>query len=156
MPHRRIIVDGYSLMHRIPDLADRADTNLAAARQHVIRFIERIAPSMCDSATIVFDGRGEGGRSPLETSTVEVLFSPPDQTADTVIERIVHEDPRPTELLVVASDRSELDTVSAAGADAMSCDQFLDVCRIHEQDLVREAKKYKPSRRGTSLGDFFP
>jgi hypothetical protein len=156
MRHRRLIIDGYSLMHNMPEIAARMDSNLAAARQRLVHFVERVAPGLCDNATIVFDGRGEGIRSAMESTSVEVIFSRPDQTADTAIERLVHDDPKPKEVLVVASDRSELETVSAAGADGMSCEQFLDHCRIQEQELVRAMKKQKSPRRGASLGDFFP
>jgi predicted RNA-binding protein with PIN domain len=156
MRYRRVIIDGYSLMHRMPDLAPRAGSSLAAARQQLVQHVERLAPFFGDATTVVFDGQQSGGASPMESTVIEVIFSPANQTADTVIERLVHSDPNPAQILVVASDRSELDTISAAGADGMSCDHYLEHCRIHEREFQRTARPYKTPKRGPSLGDFFP
>lgn len=156
MPYRRLIIDGYSLMHRIPGLAGRAGSNLAGARQRLIQFVERTAHSIAETTTIVFDGQQSGGASPVESTSIEVIFAPADRTADTIIEQMVHDEADREQVLVVASDRLELENVSAAGALAMSCDQYLDLCRQHEQDLARKTRTLRSNRRGSSLGDFFP
>lgn len=156
MRYRRLIIDGYSLLHQDKKLAAHLSKNLMAARQRLIRAVERIAGAMSDATTIVFDGREQSSSNPSESTSIEIVFSPSDKTADTVIERIAHADARPGEILVVTSDRSERETVTAAGAEVMSCAQFLDLCQLEEKEMTRTLSKSGRQKTGSTLGDFFP
>lgn len=152
MAYRRLIVDGYCLLHRIPGLPQRLPDRFAAARRRLLRLVEQSVPELAESAVVVFDGRGRQSEEDTATVAVEVLFAPPDQTADTVIERMVHAAPEPVRLLVVTSDHLEAQTVSAAGAEVMSCAEFID--RV--EALVRRGPQRTPKKRGPTLGDIFP
>ncbi len=156
MRYRKIIIDGYSLLHRDPALAPLLKGNLMTARQRLIQSVERVVGSLGDHTTIVFDGRGGTQDRALDSTLVEILFSPPNKTADTVIERLVHADALPEQILVVTSDRGERETVTAAGAEVMSCAQFIDLSRRQESDTRQTTKKTQQSRPRPTLGDFFP
>ena len=87
MNARWIIVDGYSLLHRHPQSGSRTGT-LLTARHRLVRQLEEVAGSLAERFTVVFDGTARGGREGYESASIEVVFSPADKTADTVIERL--------------------------------------------------------------------
>ena len=146
-----IIIDGYSLMHR-----HGRPGNLMTARQKIVRKLDEVAGALAERITVVFDGTGRGGGDGCETSAIEIVFSPSDKTADTVIERLVHEAPDPAGILVVTSDRLERETTAAAGADTMSCGDFLDLCERTRSELSRQTGARRGKISGSKLGDFFP
>jgi predicted RNA-binding protein with PIN domain len=154
---RWFIVDGYSVIYRDDQLSSTRSSNMPLARQQLIRRIEEIAGSFAERVTIVFDGRGprvaaseEHGGNPA----VQVIFSPGDKTADTVIERLVDEQKNATNIVVVTSDRSERDTVGTRGASTMSSGDFLELCREHAARLARRPNSRRT--KGFTLGDLFP
>ncbi len=156
MHARWLIVDGYSLMHRDPELTHARESNLILARQLLIRKLEEISGSLADRITVVFDGAGAGPDEPHGASPVEVIFSPREKTADTVIERLVHGDDDPVSILVVTSDRAERETVSTRGAQTMSCGEFVDLCDGRQKQLLQQARRKRSHTPKPSLGDFFP
>lgn len=155
MQARWIIIDGYSLLHRRGKPGARPG-NLQTARQHLIRKLEDVAGALAERITVVFDGTGKGGREGYEASSIDVVFSPADKTADTIIERIVHEAGDPAGILIVTSDRLERETTSASGADTMSCGDFLDLCERTRNEFSRQAGGRRGKHSGSKLGDFFP
>jgi len=149
--HDWIIIDGYNLLHR-----QAADGDLAARRHTLLRRMEQAVGALARRISIVFDGRAPGP-APVEAAAgVEVIFSPPGRTADEVIEKMVRAAAQPAQILVVASDRLEVEAAAASGAATMSCRVFLDhLAAQHESTrdrLVRLARR----GRAPTLGDFFP
>ncbi len=156
MQIRWLIVDGYSLLHRDPELKKILTRDLGTGRQQLVRRLEEVAASLADRITIVFDGQGAGSGSDSASDVVEILFSPSDKTADTVIERLAVESPDPATTLVVSSDRRERETVMAAGCQSMSGGEFLELCASHRRQILQRGKgQNRPAPRNT-LGDFFP
>jgi predicted RNA-binding protein with PIN domain len=152
-----LIIDGYSLLHRDENFNPASGDGLLVARQRLIRELEGLADVLADRITVVFDGReSEEPAGKDVVAVVEVIFSPPEKTADTVIERMVYKSAAPDKIMVVTSDRRERETVTASGAQAMSCGQFLELCERKHAELQRKTapKRHEPS--GPTLGDFFP
>jgi predicted RNA-binding protein with PIN domain len=152
---RWLIVDGYSLMHRDPGFAHRR-ASLSLARQKLVRKIEEVGGSLADRVTVVFDGTQSGAGEGYESSAIEVLFSPSDQTADTVIERAVLAAGDAEAILVVTSDRAERDVVSAAGAHTMSCGDFIDLMERQGRNLSAKARQSGRRIPRSTLGEHFP
>jgi predicted RNA-binding protein with PIN domain len=145
-----LIIDGYSLLYRDPSQL-RAD--LTRSRLQLIRRLEAVAGFFADRVTIVFDGRSPTQDPDFHSATLDIVFSPGDKTADTVIERMVHQSANPSGILVITSDRLERETVAAAGGQTMSCGDFLDQCERYES---RKPSPPPPRSSGPTLGDFFP
>ncbi len=152
--HRRLLIDGYSLLYRDAALDALRTRDMRRAREALIRKIDRLADALAESVEIVFDGR-TGGPEDIRTGRLRVVFSNSDQSADTVIEQLVHRDPSPAGIHVVTADRLERDTVSAAGAQIMSCAAFLEWIERMDRDLSRPRTSPAPRKRFT-LGDRFP
>jgi predicted RNA-binding protein with PIN domain len=150
---RWLIIDGYSLLHRDPELKPLLRGRLESARQLLVRKVERCLDGLAERATIVFDGKGERSERTLASlPQVEIVFAPRHLTADTVIERLVASATEPERIRVVTSDRAERQTVSAAGADSMSCGDFLD----YFQRCTQAPGGRNGGGAQSTLGDFFP
>ena len=172
-----LIIDGYNLIHRTgaPILREAGlPHDLAGKRRRLIQLLEKTVGILAERITVVFDGRSGGdghsgdGPDEQESLVVEVLFSPGDKTADTVIEQLVFQAGtagssvcnavRSTagRVVVVTSDRLERETTEAAGAETMACSVFLDqlnetLARI-EQNLRSIGATQHPT---TPLGNPF-
>ena len=148
-----LIIDGYNVLHQADDLKKLIRTDLQAARQRLVRQVENTAHRMAPQTTIVFDGREAGGDASLTSTHLEVCFSPGNLSADTVIERLVTKFSAPEKILVVTSDHAEHATVSSAGAQVMSAQEFILQC---ERDSRRPVSKRTPPGQEPKLGDLFP
>jgi len=80
-----LIIDGYSLLHRDPELKHLLPGRMAEARSRLIRKLETGAGIQADKVTVVFDGQTGGLSHEPGTTATEVFFSPGNPTPDTVI-----------------------------------------------------------------------
>lgn len=146
-----LIVDGHSLLYRDPDLAQRQRAGRgAAARRRLVRKLDRVAGALARRITVVFDGRAEGGPGDEPASrAVEILYSPGDRTADTVIEGLVLSAADRGRITVITSDRMERESVEAAGAQSLGCGDFLE-------RLERAPPAPAAAPLPHTLGDHFP
>ncbi len=148
-----LIIDGYNLLHQVEEWADLIRQDLSTARHRLVRRIENTAHRLATRTTIVFDGREAGHDASLTSPQLEVFFSPGDLSADTVIERLVSKSDQPERILVVTSDHAEHATVSSAGAQVMSSQEFWARC---ERDARKTMGRRTPPGKEPRLGDIFP
>ena len=153
MPYDWLIIDGYNLLHQVDELSHILNTDIQGARHRLVRRVEETAHRIARQTAIVFDGREAGGDTALTSKYLEVLFSPAHLSADSVIEQLVCKLPVPENSLVVTSDRAECDTVSSAGAQTMSSEEFINKCTA---DARRVIPKRTPPGQEPKLGDLFP
>jgi predicted RNA-binding protein with PIN domain len=159
-----LIIDGYNLIYRIGDYRSGASflrwvgapRDLAGKRRGLVQLLEKTVGILAERITVVFDGRSGGGPDEQESTVVEVLFSPRDKTADTVIEQLVFQAGPAGGVMVVTSDRLERETTEAAGAETKAGSVFLDqlnetLGRI-EQSLRAQSVARHPA---TPLGNPF-
>ena len=145
----RILVDGYSLLHRWPELAPGEPRHSMAARDELVHVLRLYSDATGTPVTIVFDGGGHRGTRQDTGSTpqVEILFSKAGQTADQIIERVTHRMKPFGEVLVVTDDYAERDTVMAMGGFASSCDGFIQTVESALRDLAREVHHYNSAEK---------
>ncbi len=146
-----LFVDGYNVIHSWPSLKKVAAKNLEKAREQLIK---RLSPYQDYTGTrvkIVFDGKGFGKPSPQIVMGLEVIFSPRNQTADSVIERLVYASPQREKIQVATSDYEERMMVFGLGAQVISPqDLEEEVART-----LREARNFikkipRPAKAGSS------
>lgn len=123
----RILVDGYSLLHKWPELAPGKRRHTEAARDALIETLTHYRDAIGTPITVVFDGAGAPKDAPKAHSTreFEVLFSRKRNTADDLIERATQRLVEYGEVLVVTDDYAERDTVAFLGALTSSCAGFI-------------------------------
>jgi len=148
-----LIIDGYNLLHQVDEFAALLNRDLQGARHRLVRMVEEPGHAMAAQTTLVFDGREAGRDATLEAKHLEVFYSPGHLSADAVIERLVCRASCPEHILVVTSDRAERDTVSSAGAQTMSAEEFLAFCKAYAD---KPLSKRTPPGREPRLGDVFP
>jgi len=145
----RILVDGYSLLHNWPELAKGRPRHSAAAREALIHMLSQYRDADGTPITIIFDGSGAPAGTPKTVSTpeFEVLYSKSGQTADDVIERVVHRMSAFGEVLVVTDDFAERDTVLALGGMVSSCLNFVGSVETALAELQRDVKRHNTKER---------
>lgn len=143
----RILIDGYSLLHSWPELAAGWARHSATAREELIQNLTHYSDACGTPITVIFDGNAEGSlRAPKtpgkKTSKpgIEVLYSRHGQTADDMIERVVHRMRPYGEVLVVTDDIAERDTVASLGGMGSSCFNFIATFESTMGDLARDVK----------------
>ncbi len=145
----RILVDGYSLLHNWPELAEGAPRHSARAREELVQILTRYHDATGEPITIFFDGAGAPPNTPKNESSrdVEVLFSRAGQTADDMIERAAHRFQEYGEVLVVTDDNAERNMVSGFGGSVASCANFIRMIGNALGELQEELKNYNRAER---------
>jgi predicted RNA-binding protein with PIN domain len=120
-----IVVDGYNLIHRTPELRPGPGQSLAESRARLVNLLSWAIGHGDARFLVVFDGdetggdEGGGGR-------VKVRFSRPPQKADDLIRTIVEAQVEKVErLTVVTADLEVARHARAMGADIALSDLFL-------------------------------
>ena len=141
----RILVDGYSLLHAWPELAEGHARYSETARNELVRFLGLYQDASGTPISVFFDGigpkRGRLKEASGSTTGVEVLYSRSGQTADQMIERVTHRMRSFGEVLVVTDDFAERDTVIALGGMASNCHNFMETMHLalteQQKDIAR-------------------
>ena len=124
MEVKHIIVDGYSILHQWEELAAARVKNLASGRQALIHLLTQFHDCYGGELTVVFDGRSiPRGGDDIQTS-IQILYSQKEQTADALIERMVGKSPDPSIFLVATDDYAEQNTIESLGGRAISAEGF--------------------------------
>lgn len=149
MPLVRILIDGYSLLHGWPELAPGKPRHSAAARDELIHQLTLYRDAAGTPITIVFDGANNDRKlSTVEsTADVEILYSRAGQTADQIIERVVHRMAPYGDVLAVTDDFAERDTVIAMGGMASSCLNFIQGVTSALAEQQDDIKNHNRSER---------
>jgi predicted RNA-binding protein with PIN domain len=145
----RILVDGYSLLHNWPELAQGRARHSAAARDELIQKLTLYQDAVGTPITIFFDGSGapSGTPKPHSTKQVEVLYSKAGKTADDLIERAAYRFADYGEVLAVTDDQAERDTVISMGGMASSCWSFIQAVENALAELADDIKDHNRRER---------
>ena len=124
MASRVIIVDGYNLIHRNPQLRPGNGRTLRESREKLVNLLLWM---MGDEAQfiVVFDGADERGGDE-RGGRVDVRWSRPPEKADDVIRRLVEDQVQRVErVTVVTADLEVARHARAMGADIAISDLFI-------------------------------
>lgn len=125
MPDRLIVLDGYNIVHRSPQLKPGPGRSLREAREKLVNLLSWMMGSEAARFVVVWDGAEGGGRDE-RSGRIEVRFSRPPEKADDLIRRIVEtEIERVDRVTVVTADLEVARHARAMGADVSISDLFL-------------------------------
>jgi predicted RNA-binding protein with PIN domain len=145
----RILVDGYSLLHNWPEVANSWPPHSAAARQELIRRLTLYQDACGTPITVFFDGGGSPNGTPAAASNpeMEVLYSRRGKTADEMIERAAHRFGAYGEVLAVTDDQAERETVMNLGGGACSCRNFIQEVENALAELTDDIRHHNRRER---------
>lgn len=145
----RILVDGYSLLHGWPELAEGATRHSEAARDALVEMLTQYQDASGTPVTVFFDGAGARRGKPKNQSSgaVEVLFSSGGQSADDLIERAAHRFQDYGEVLVVTDDFAERDIVSGFGSSVTSCANFIGLIHGALSNLAESMNRHNQGEK---------
>jgi len=144
----RILVDGYSLLHNWPELAEGAPRHSETARDALVEMLAHYQDASGTPVTVFFDGAGARRKPKNESGgVVEVLFSSSGQTADDLIERAAHRFQSYGEVLVVTDDFAERDVVGGFGGSVASCANFIRMIHGALAELAENLNRHNRSEK---------
>jgi len=122
MSARYLVIDGHSVIFAWHDLRQLHDQNRAAARKALIDRLQHLHDTSDWRVTVVLDGKlgtaiPSGSRKPTD---IVVSYATADQTADSIIERLVGASGVAKDILVITADEAEKLTVESLGASTAS------------------------------------
>ncbi|MFA7159365.1 MAG: NYN domain-containing protein [Kiritimatiellia bacterium] len=152
-----LIIDGYNLLCRIfPKTLGAGAAIIARNRKNMLALIEPLVNLLAAKITIVYDGAAVEPRpGERESEIIEVVYTPPNISADSYIENLVWKAARPENILVVTSDRMERDGAGAGGAETMAASLFMEKIATEQARLSSRMDKHNKTQKGPTLGDFF-
>jgi predicted RNA-binding protein with PIN domain len=118
MSARYLVVDGHSVIFAWPDLRALHGSNRAAARKALAERLQHLHDTAHWRVTLVLDGKlGSAiASTPRKPTDMVISYATADQTADSIIERLVAASGVAPEILVITADEAERRTVESLGA----------------------------------------
>jgi len=121
-----LIIDGYNVIKRNPELFSKENESLEAAREGLIKLMrvyKGIKPNY--DIIIVFDGaRGDGGQPIVDRSMIKVVFA--NGSADDYIKEMVNDSKTPADYIVVSDDNDIINCARSNRAGFLSTTQLFE------------------------------
>ena len=123
-----LILDGYNVIHAVPELARHLDHSLQSAREALVRLCREYRARRGDIGRlyVVFDGRDVqafGSPAPQD-ERVTVCFTQRPQEADERILRLIESQSAGSRCVVVSNDNEVFNNARAFGARVVSVQAF--------------------------------
>ena len=150
---RQVIVDGYNVIRRNPDLSALFHKDMPRARAALaVRCVGwRSARRDIADVLIVYDGAAAAAGAPSAAgSGVRTVFTRRGETADQCIAALLLQSAAPRRLLVVSDDAEVARQARACGAEVLGVSGFLDAPRARRRRPASAARddKLRPHEQG--------
>ena len=144
-----LVIDGHSVIFAWPDLRKLHDQNRALARKALIDRLQHLHDTTDWRVTVVLDGKlgtspPTGVRKPTD---MVVSYATADQTADSIIERLVSASGVAKDILVITADEAEKLTVESLGAASASPSWLRKELEIEETSFTDELARVHRSAK---------
>jgi hypothetical protein len=124
MAQPRIVIDGYNLIHAMPELARFVASDLERARDGLVAKLAVYRSGRGVRVTVVFDGQSMAAQPGRPPGGIEVVFSRAPQNADTKIKNMLALEKSPKSWTVVTSDNSIVRYARDYGAKTIPSAEF--------------------------------
>ncbi|OYD16840.1 hypothetical protein CH330_01700 [candidate division WOR-3 bacterium JGI_Cruoil_03_51_56] len=141
------IIDGYNLIHKMPDLVPLVNDNLERAREVIINLLVRFKARKKIRVVVVFDGKDAGQSAKFSSRGIEILFSRLPEKADNRIVKMIRAAKHPKAWTVVSSDRWIGDQAQTFGAKTIPAEEFARLLKPDnrsEEKIQDEKPEMKP------------
>lgn len=122
----KIIIDGYNMIHGVPELRRWLNESLERSRQALIRILKSYLLNKKVEIALVFDGDGSAvGAEALEPARLlKIIFSRYPQKADPLVKKLIKKDERNKSLTIVTDDSDLILFAKAHQAEVLSTQAF--------------------------------
>lgn len=141
-----LIVDGHSMIFQWPDLTLQHAKRTAIARETLVRMLTGLQDNSDWSVAVVFDGKGVKPSEASEPHGIKVFYSKAEQTADSIIERLVAKYSEKYDVTVATDDLMERTTVESFGGMSMSAWQLREEIDAAGRDMDERLRSLKQRR----------
>ncbi|NQU74469.1 MAG: NYN domain-containing protein [Candidatus Omnitrophica bacterium] len=127
---RTLIIDGYNVIHKIPQIEDLLDESLEAARIGLIRLLSEFKDSRKDVEHIyvVFDGKAEMFDEEVPVGpAITAIYTHSKKSADNKILELIKNSDKPNVITVISDDNFLYNNTRVHGARIKTIREF---CRI--------------------------
>ena len=128
-----LVLDGYNVIHAVPEFAQQLDRSLHAAREALVEFCQAYRTRRGDIQRlyVVFDGDDAYAHGPsADRGGVTVLFTRRQEEADDRILRVIRDDGGRSRFVIVSNDTYIFNNARAHGARMMSVKAFSAQLRL--------------------------
>ena len=123
-----VVLDGYNVIHAVPELARQLDRSLQAAREALVNLCQAYQARRGDveRVYVVFDGNQDEmlESQMMPRGGVTVLFTTRQEEADDRILRLIRSERGRRRFLVVSNDTYVFNNVRAHGVSVVSVSEF--------------------------------
>ena len=144
-----LVIDGHSVIFAWADLRRLHDQNRAAARKALADRLQHLHDTTHWRVTLVMDGK-LGTAIPMgkrKATDMVISYATADQTADSIIERLVGASGIAAQIMVVTADEAERLTVESLGAATASPDWLRQVILMENSTFADEIERVHRSAR---------
>jgi len=147
-----LVIDGHSVIFAWADLRHLHDRNRASARKALIDRLQHLHDTTDWRVTLVLDGKlgtavPSGTRKPTD---MVVSYATADQTADSIIERLIGASGAGKDILVITADEAEKLTVESLGATTASPSWLRKEMEMEETFFTDELERVHRTARWKS------
>jgi len=142
-----VIVDGYNVIHQWPWLKTiLQQRGYEAACERLLQKVRVLHDLRGLQLTLIFDGQGErvSITHPGNERSLSCVFSPSDESADTLIEHMVCRSKDPRSITVVTRDHMLAESIGSAGAMVLSPEglaEWLDGMDQHQTGQLQRQRE---------------
>ena len=124
MASPRIVIDGYNLIHAMPELVRLVSGDLERARDGLVAKLAVYRSGRGVRVTVVFDGQSMAAQQSRPPGGIEVVFSRAPQNADAKMKTMLSLEKSPKSWTVVTSDNSIVRYARDYGAKTIPSAEF--------------------------------
>jgi predicted RNA-binding protein with PIN domain len=149
------IIDGYNMLHTVPELRSLLDQNLESARNRLETWLQGYLGAKQVKIILVYDGQWQSVQfvSPVR-GNFQILFSKSPQTADDLIKQLIGKPDKSRKLTVVTRDAEIVRFAKAHHAQVLEPLSFFSLVRFRAEDDSAQQQKYQSKMSDAELKEW--
>ena len=134
-----LIVDGYNIIHAIPEIENELNRDLMSARNALAATLRKyqLHEKSIREIYVVYDGVGEAGQDIEDLGLIKNVYTSKDSSADSEIVNILKNMKKLSKTAVLSRDNFVINHARAMGADILSINSFSK--KIAREDMAPRA-----------------
>lgn len=141
-----LIVDGYNIIHTIPELENELNKDLMSARRALTEVLRRYQARerSIKKIYVIYDGKGSG-EDIEDLGLIKNIYTPRHSDADKEIVRLLKNASNPKRIAVLSRDNFVINHIRAMGAVVLSPDAFTK--KLHKTKKINSASGLKETEK---------